>query len=284
MSSQETQYYEGDLPDSLMGTISNVLHSFSTALLKVTDHPEHGEKAQLIGSGTFVSVGDIRGILTAQHVAKLLDDSCHLGMAFSARCQQKFTIDSRCLRVVEIADSEVPGESPDLAFVGLPQNTASEVSAYSSFFHLSSCRQMMLTQPLPLDRGVWFVCGTPDERTTVAQLGKLPSDLLSLRGLCGAGRASRQYVDGGYDYIEINVEYANNQNIPISFGGVSGGGLWQVTIRQASAALEPVRYFLCGVPFYQSELNNNRRFIRCYGRESTYRIAFDHVRRAYALP
>jgi len=281
MSSQDSLHKLSDLPDTLIARMSRVLHSFSTGIVKAPHHSDRHYREHLIGSGTLVLIDGIPGILTAQHVAQLLDEPCQLGLILTER-EHRFTIDCQYLKIIEIPASDIPGQGPDLAFIGLPKEKVSDIKVYKSFYNLSTDREMSLTRPPALDRGVWFVCGIPDERTIMEQPGESFDIALSFFGFCGAGGANRQFVLKGYDYIEVDVEYISSVNIPTNFGGVSGGGLWQVTVKESrEGQLEPVQYFFCGIPFYQSELRDNKRFLRCHGRESIYRIAFDHVKSVY---
>ena len=70
----------------------------------------------------------------------------------------------------------------------------------------------------------------------------------------------------------MSIEYeSHNQDLPTSFGGVSGGGVWQVPlIRDRQGDLEADDYILSGVAFYQTKLDGNHRLIRCHGRKTVY--------------
>ena len=35
----------------------------------------------------------------------------------------------------------------------------------------------------------------------------------------------------GFDFITIPILYAGDSNMPVNFGGMSGGGLWQILIK-----------------------------------------------------
>src|SRR3972149_6597897 len=69
-----------ELPEPLLAQITAVLHSFSTALIKIFRNARGREEGNLIGSGTFVSVGNIYGVLTAHHVTELLERNDLLGL------------------------------------------------------------------------------------------------------------------------------------------------------------------------------------------------------------
>ena len=64
----------------------------------------------------------------------------------------------------------------------------------------------------------------------------------------------------------------------LAFGGVSGGGLWQVIIAKNEAGKVILKeLILSGVAFYQTQNINNRRVIVCHGRRSVYKKVYDEV-------
>jgi hypothetical protein len=233
--------------------------------------------AQLLGSGTFIRIGDISGIITAQHVTQLIEPSYELGLIVIEQ-EHKFTIPYQHLSIVNLADGITPGQGPDLSFVRLHPNTAAQISPYKSFWNLAADKDIMLTAPPALDAGAWFVCGTPDELTQMEPSATGRGQVVSLGGYCGVGGPESEYETDGYDYLDMTVEYKEGENIPTSFGGISGGGLWQVKLKGERAdQLEPIQYLYSGVPFYQSALRDNRRIIKCHGRRSIYNSLFERI-------
>lgn len=268
--------------DGLGWQISKVLHSYSTGLIKITEHPKHGESAHLIGSGTFVSIDGIPGILTVYHVSRLINEPCKIGLILEER-EHKYAIDRQYLEIIDIGIPREDETGPDLSFIQLPNPVVTEIRPYKSFFNLNVDLDKMLSLPPSIDAGVWFVCGIPDESTTQG-----PSDLgftraFSFYGLCGATIVDKEYHDDGWDYIEIGIEYSKSTVPPSTFGGTSGGGLWQVILQENSDGFfEPSRYLFSGVPFYQSAIQDGKRFIRCHGRQSIYSKAFAKVNKMCA--
>jgi hypothetical protein len=57
--------------------------------------------------------------------------------------------------------------------------------------------------------------------------------------------------------------------IPGRFGGVSGGGFWSVIIFGLPDGKVDWYLTLVGVAFYQFDMENNNRVIRCHGQESS---------------
>jgi hypothetical protein len=265
------------IPEDLIAEISQSLHWYSTGLVKVYRDKGGKEKAHLVGSGTLISVGSVHGILTAQHVVALLREPCSLGLTLSPQAH-KFAIEVNYLRILEIAKATISSEGPDLAFIELPLAAVSTIRANKSFYNLPKVRPRMLDSPPPDDMGIWFICGVPDEQTTIDESEKGFDYLLGFHSLCGATGISQAYIYGDYDYFELDVKYSNSEVVPKSFGGVSGGGLWQVLLlkdREGNMVMK--EYFLSGVAFYQSEVREQSRFIKCHGRQSIYEVAHGRI-------
>ena len=70
--------------------------------------------------------------------------------------------------------------------------------------------------------------------------------------------------------------------VPSSFGGVSGGGLWEVglSMEKSRAISWDGRRRFRGVVFWQSAISDGRRVIRCHGPQSI----FEKVWELRALP
>lgn len=256
-----------------------MLHSYSTGLVKITFRPGHGEVGQLIGSGTFVSIGNCYGILTVWHVVDLINEPCEIGFTLIEGVHRP-TIDRQLIDIVTIAKPRRLGKGPDLAFINIPSEKAAEIEPYKNFYDLAVDRDEMLSKPPRRDASVWFVCGIPDELTTddEAEAGFLQMN--SFHGLCGAGGANRVYRRCGYDYVDSVVEYTDDSILPSTFGGISGGGLWQVTYTGGPPDIQPDRYLLAGIPFAQTPIEGNLRSIVCHGWKSVYRKSYKAIERA----
>jgi hypothetical protein len=256
LSSNSIQIPLRQVPESLIALISDVLHSYSTTLIKIPRGKDRPERPFQIGSGTFVSLENTFGILTAQHVARELDGNCSLGLAI-IQDEHVCQIENNYLKIVDVASAPIPADGPDLAFIVLPGPAVSTIKASKFFFDLTADKQLLLHNPPSLDSGIWFVCGTPAEKTQFEESDKGFREAIAFKGFAFATGATKEYVRDDYDFIEVGADYNPNSDIPQSYSGMSGGGLWQVLIRQSAVGmLEPTRYFLSGVVFYQSEVMN----------------------------
>lgn len=281
MPNQIFEMQLSDTPDYLLREISGVIHSLSTPLIKIVQKNKTKEKLVLIGSGTFVTIQGIYGILTAHHVAEQLELGCSLGIVLIPG-EHRNTTNFQYLEIVNIARGLIDSEGPDLAFIILPDAKVSEIKPYKHFHNLDTDLDRMLNTPLDTHNGIWFICGVLDERTKEETSHKGFGQITSLEGTCSAVGVDRLYKQGNFDYIEIDVEYDKGFDIPKTFGGISGGGLWQVTIKKhPNEKLEPVSYFLSGVAFYQSDIKGSKRFIKCHSRKSIYKNVYDKICEAY---
>ena len=84
----------------------------------------------------------------------------------------------------------------------------------------------------------------------------------------------------GFDFISMPVTYGSNPDIPLSFEGMSGGGLWQIQLTNEAAGIEAGELLLSGVVFYQEALSNNRRNVICHYRNSVYQTAYERIKNA----
>lgn len=266
-----------DIPEYLIAEIAGVIHSYSTALIKVKPKDIGNEPPMLIGSGTFVTIQGVQGVLTAHHVAHQLEFGCLLGLILLSN-EHRHIIEFQHLKIIDIAKGTNDSDGPDLSFIVLPSKKVSEIKPYKHFIDLVVDREIMLNGPPETHTGIWFLCGALGEKTREEKSSRGLGQVLSLEGTCSAIGVDRFYTQDGFDYIEADIEYGKGLNLPNTFGGMSGGGLWQVTFtKNSDGKFETVRYFLSGVAFYQSEIKDSKRFIKCHGRESLYKNVYSKV-------
>jgi hypothetical protein len=100
---------------------------------------------------------------------------------------------------------------------------------------------------------------------------------------CGFGGISNYSVSNEFDYFDFDVFYNERTQSPHSFGGVSGGGLWQVLIAQDENGQVLLKEtILSGVAFYQSPLVDKKRIIKCHGRQSIYKQAYNVIQKEFS--
>ena len=53
---------------------------------------------------------------------------------------------------------------------------------------------------------------------------------IELGGLFGAAKNLRSFSENGTDLIEVEIDYGAGPRVPKSYGGVSGGALWEMHV------------------------------------------------------
>lgn len=263
-----------NIPTSLLETIKSDISTFTIGFSKIIGENE-SEDIKLLGTGTLVKVGTSHAILTAQHVLKLLPTEGRLGLIISQRVGRE-TIDIQGIRYLEIARGSNDCEGPDLAVVILSSSIASTIAARKNFYDLTKHRERALVNSPDRQYGVWCNIGFIDENT-VEKPGR--DGYQKIKGffmLCGFGGPDEPPIKRGeFDYISMPVTYGSSQDIPISFGGMSGGGVWQIQlIQDEGKEMKAGELLLSGVVFYQDQLANDRRNVICHYRDSVYKTAY----------
>jgi hypothetical protein len=269
-----------NIPRELFDSIWQRLSDYTIGFLRVKDTPA-GQDADLLGSGTLVQIGTTRAILTAHHVVDVLPTEGRLGLILSRNLSQH-NVDSQGLSYLKIARGEIESKGPDLAAVILSPTIASSIGAIKSFYNLANHRDNMLTDPPDIQEGVWINNGFVAE-LTIQEEGR--NGYSSIKGffiLSGVGGPENQPAEREeYDYISLPVTYSKEPGLPTSFGGMSGGGLWQVQlITGPSGVIKPNAFLLSGVVFYQEGPINQRSDLICHGRSSVYQVAYEAIKQS----
>ncbi|MCK4819209.1 hypothetical protein KA005_25780 [bacterium] len=259
-----------ELPFKMYEEMTKDLLCYLVGLLSVKN-TKNGEEVKLIGSGTFITIDGVSGILTAQHVTDALSVA-DLGLIIAEQ-EHRPILNSDLYQVIKLRNDN-KNSLPDLAFIHLPESTLGTIKAKKSFYNIGTKVESSLQNPLEKDFGVWFICGFPDELKSEGEKSVRGYDSATgFYGLCGAtGGVSDEYIENEFDYIEVPVECGTADKIPSNYGGVSGGSLWQAPLyineNEKRFWGDPV---LSGVAFYQSIMENNRRTIKCHARQSIYK-------------
>ena len=265
-----------DLSEYLISKCGNIINSYSAGLLKLSPYREDKRAASVIGSGTLVSINGIKGILTAHHVSELLQKEDSLALLL-LESEHRMEIECKYLHSITIGRGPNEYEGPDFSFIIIPEHEIAKIKPYRQFFDLSGYRENMIKNRPDPHIGIWFIWGIPDEYTEILESVKGSGKVISFTGGSMLVGPVREYTHGEYDYIEANVDYYGLNKPPGSFGGISGGGLWFIPIKRSGDTHEPADFILSGVAFYQSEIINSKRFIKCHGILSLYQHAYKAI-------
>lgn len=272
------------LPTTFLDAVCRDLAHYSIGFFRIEDTPQ-GQDAVLLGSGTLVKVGGTHAILTAHHVLKVLPKNGRLGLLLSPTLNQH-SVDTQGLNYIEIARGTVDSEGPDLGVVILAPYIATAIAAKKSFYNLDLHRVQQLETPPDRHNGVWLVHGFVDERT-VDEPGKDGfSRVKNFYHFSGVGGPDEPPIQvGNYDYYAFPVSYNARSVAPTNFGGISGGGLWQITlIRDPQGDICHKELLFSGLVFYQEATTDMYCGVKCHGRLSVYQAAYEAIRQQSFKP
>ena len=256
-----------------------IIANYTVGFIRI-QNGEHGKNLTLLGSGTLVTINGNHAILTAHHVIEVLPASGELGLVYSERAMHG-TISTDGLRYIKIARGTVASEGPDLGAVLLAPSTVSWLGAYKSFHNLDLERTMLLTNPPAIEDGLWIVQGFIAERTKEELDFDRLIKMVRFFQLSSSGLV-KPYSFAGYDYFNFPIKYSYSRRalIPESYGGTSGGGLWQVRLerKKTTGELIPATVpILSGLAFYQDGTESELSALRCHGRRSIYGVAYEAI-------
>ncbi len=224
-----------------------------------------------VGTGTFVRIGKIHGILTCAHVVDAIANEKRIDVViFPVRKTQCVFIP---LNVLEHCDYTKFGPSedqngPDLGFLKLPIPFINSISHLVSVKSLDLGRTHAFATAEPSEKSITVVAGMIYEWTPEVQR----TDPFFVRGLMSVGIIEDGIKIADYDLFRFRPQPDENFRVPSSYAGTSGGGLWRIYPQPNDGS--EVAFRLIGVAFYETE----DRQIVCHGQASVYVKLFNAVR------
>lgn len=264
-----------DLPRALVDAAVKDLAQYTIAFLHIKNVVD-GQQVDLLGSGVLVSVGNTRAILTAHHVVQVLPRTGRLGLLLE-RTREPHSIDTQGATFLEIARGTQDSVGPDLGAVILAPQIASAIAAKKTFYDLDSRRDQLLHSPPDLRDGVWFAQGFLEERTVVVPDPDGVGTTKGFYNFSGVGGPETGDQIDEYDYFEFPVSHEARQTSPRSWGGMSGGGLWQIPLKRQGSGLVHLTPLLSGILFYQQPTTDTECGVRGHGRRSMYEVAYNYI-------
>ena len=269
----------GSLKAGKLNEVTSLLGKYSAPL--ILDN-------KLAGSGTLIKCGKAHGILTAHHVIHNPKDRSRV---FDFRWSSKqqlgltlveyphlFRIPMNSLHCVDIGVPQNGDEcdGPDLSVIIFPENVISEITARKSFFNVSIRREERLAG-CSNNNGLWCAVGNPKfyESSMLPSHGF--SEVVDLRGIVLYTAISKRELRRDFDYIHLNVNYPDlvgDAALPDRFGGLSGGGVWRLSLIKATANSQPeidlLSACLAGVVYCETLRDGRPEELRCHGPRSIY--------------
>jgi hypothetical protein len=248
------------------GVIRGVCNS-AVVLFAVIDTKD-GEGLELAGTGTFVAIEGSHYILTAAHVWwEVLKPACKLGISIriGKDLPHKFLIGIETIEAVGMPRLGDWGEwGPDMILLRIPPIQVGTIEAFRVFYNLSAKRKVLkATDHLE----TWMLIGTP------RALGAFSKTEAHVKPRAFQATTAELQSRDGFDYIDVEVHWPA-RDVPVNFGGVSGGGLWKVQLftEPATGRLDYVAT-LEGVAFYDLGSTGEFGGIRCHGPTSIKAIS-----------
>jgi hypothetical protein len=259
-----------------------IIRQYSVGFIGVDDASVE-QPSRSLGSGTLMQLAGVHGVLTAAHVAELLPRQERIGiLRFRDGLMESLVFPTTHLDVLMIGGGNSGEHGPDIAFVKLPPEAQATLQATNVFFSPDAHGERMLQR-----RGgslgpvqARFVAGVLDHFTEV-----LPARgnvyRMSFTSLTGWGEiVERGVTADGFDWFEFALIYEDGVIPPPTYGGVSGGSVWQLI-----DDTPPLHRNVIGVPFRESnaDANGHRRLI-CHGPKSIYEVLLPEVAKRWNLP
>src|SRR5215467_13768282 len=211
--------------------------------------------ASLGGSGTLVMIDEVQGILTACHVVKLLRTNKDVGLVLPIANKQPHHISFRSSDFSRhsFCPQGEAANGPDLALLVPPPDVLATLQARKSFYNMSKRQERMLETPEPIEHGLWVLSGFAGERTGEGVPKQGFSKVKFFNGLHLNGKLARECDEGNFDYLFFEALYNELYEGPDSYGGFSGGALWQLIVGSDGSKFHVTDILLSGAAFFQSE-------------------------------
>ena len=252
--------------------------------------------ASFLGSGTLVSIGETKAILTAGHVLDALPETGRVGLALPTRYEP--TLGNEGLLMEHLTGvcfgrGENGSDGPDLGLLVLPNPVASRViPSTKNFYNLLLRREPALDPQRAIDRDgsgepasdgdlaeTWILAGTPAESESDGPPESGFDQIKEFEGQAGLGTVVSANTAEGFDYLRFSAKYDENYEGPGSFEGFSGGSLWHLRGVLDEGEFIVRDWILSGVPFWQSEIAGAERIITCHGPKSIYERLIDKIQK-----
>jgi len=250
-----------DRSSGLAEKIGRDIGLYSVAILAVSGSGE-AERLCFRGSGSLVSIGESSYILTAAHVWEYFEQNNPVGIGLTLDNED---VDHRFFMSVKSIVSYGPAKvgdwnpwGPDMRLLKMPDEFAVELKKVKRFYALT-VEPPALPNVNSLE--LWILMGSPAAQGTFTD--KHAS--LTMNAFFATIRCHQMHDD--YDYVDLDMD-VTFPGIPKRFGGVSGGGFWSVFIYGSDDGELHWIPTLVGMAFYQLDLVDNIRPVRCHGEKS----------------
>ena len=222
-----------------------------------------GSTPRYKGTATCIASSKAEYLLTAAHVWQELR-----GERFALSLEADRLLVPIWQSLVEplvLSASEFGEWGPDLALIRLPDLVARDIRQVKAFYNVDRRRPSSEERP-EYESGLWAVLGAPGEQSEFGE-----KEAILKISLFASVVASAQIRDG-FDYVDLSYFHEDRPDLPRSYGGISGSGLWRLPISrtESGAVTWNGAVQLEGVAFYQKPVSAIEGVIRCHGRASVH--------------
>jgi len=254
-----------EIPQDVLAEVRERLWTYTASVFAVD-----GALPLYRGTATCVAASGKAYLLTAAHVWRELGGE---RFALSLEADRLLIpIHKDHVEPTVLGPTGPPEWGPDLALIKLPDIVAVDIRQVKAFYNLDK-RRPKPGEQARYDKGLWAVIGAPAEQSTFGET----EALLKISVFASVVVSARQRA--GFDYVDLGFYHQGRPDLPQSYGGVSGSGLWQAPLtRSVSGAISWTgEARLEGVAFYQKFTEEEEGVIRCHGRTSVYEQALRRV-------
>jgi hypothetical protein len=240
--------------------------SYSVGLVRLLD-----DDIEPLGSGTLIRIGKVAGILTASHVWDTVVALKLTRVGFylfpSRRREIQSGVEAIALLDELIIEHKPYDEcGPDIAFIKLSASKVATLEQHGTFLNIDRHWNTLVAQSSDDNYHVDAIAGL------VAMWGKTVSTqgkakVIRPEGLTNIGNATR-IEDGrdGFDRFEFTPKPEEGLELPSSYGGTSGGGLFRVYLQDNHVTT----IALMGLAFFETAIDGKADRIICHGPGSIY--------------
>ena len=254
-----------EIPQDVLAEVREKLWTYTASVFAVD-----GARPLYRGTATCVAASGKDYLLTAAHVWRELR-----GERFALSLEDDRLLIPIYRDHVEptvLGPTRPPEWGPDLALIKLPDVVATDIRQVKAFYNLDK-RRPKPGEQAAYDEGLWAVIGAPAERSIFGETVAVLKISVFVSVVVSACQRA------GFDYVDLGFYHQGRSDLPQSYGGLSGSGLWHAPItRSVSGAISWTgEARLEGVAFYQKFTGENEGVIRCHGRTSLYEQALRHI-------
>jgi hypothetical protein len=213
MSAMRLRTEYNDLPSEIFKEVNAFTNDSTVALLAYDNDDQMIEN--LMASGSLVTVNSRHGVLTAKHVWKEFKKQaakvsfCVLG--YNHYIHEK----------LEHLKVHIPEVDIDLCFIEIPPSILGKIRAIKTFYPIE---QDKITDIGVIQDYLWVTIGFP--LLNLSRENRIVNIFRYYTHLVGHRR-----IADNWDVIELDVQTINSPpNLPRTFGGMSGGGIWNFNV------------------------------------------------------